>query len=197
MSIHATLARVRDDLDELRVTWGLVGGLAVSVRAEPRFTRDIDVAVAVDDDRAADSLVMALHRRGYVPYASMDQLATGRLATERLWSGDDPGKVSVDLLFSSSGIEPEVAAASERLEVVPGLVLPVATSGHLLVLKLLSRDADRPRDDQDLVHLRQVLSPADLRVAREAASLIMARGTHRGRDLPALLADLLSTSGGA
>jgi hypothetical protein len=34
-------------LDTHRQPWALVGGLAVSVRVEPRFTRDIDLAVAV------------------------------------------------------------------------------------------------------------------------------------------------------
>jgi len=32
----------------------LVGGLAVSARTEPRFTRDLDVAVAVPDDAGAE-----------------------------------------------------------------------------------------------------------------------------------------------
>jgi hypothetical protein len=34
----------------------LVGGLAVSVRAEVRFTRDVDLAVGVVDDGEAESV---------------------------------------------------------------------------------------------------------------------------------------------
>ncbi len=37
------------------VGFALVGGLAVSARSEPRFTRDIDLAVAVDGDQQAES----------------------------------------------------------------------------------------------------------------------------------------------
>ena len=37
--------------------FALVGGLAVSVRAEVRFTRDVDIVVNVLDDRAAEELV--------------------------------------------------------------------------------------------------------------------------------------------
>lgn len=33
-------------LDGLGAAWALVGGLAVSLRAEPRLTRDADLAVA-------------------------------------------------------------------------------------------------------------------------------------------------------
>ena len=32
--------------------FALVGGIAVTVRSEVRFTRDVDLAISVDDDRA-------------------------------------------------------------------------------------------------------------------------------------------------
>jgi len=38
----------------------LVGGLAVSARAEPRLTRDVEVAVAVAGDAEAEPLMQAL-----------------------------------------------------------------------------------------------------------------------------------------
>ncbi|MCA9569093.1 MAG: nucleotidyl transferase AbiEii/AbiGii toxin family protein [Myxococcales bacterium] len=183
---------MRDDLDALGAQWAVVGGLAVSVRAEPRFTRDVDVVVGVADDAGAEGVVAALHARGYRPYASIEQLATGRLATERLWAPEGSG-VRVDLLFASSGLEAEVAAAADRLEVLPGLVVPVACAGHLVVLKLLSRDGDRPRDHADLLALAEHLEPAERARAEAAAALVMSRGTHRGRDVPALLRELLRT----
>ena len=42
----------------------LVGGLAVSLRARERFTRDIDFAVAVATDAIAEQLVMDVQRSG-------------------------------------------------------------------------------------------------------------------------------------
>ena len=45
--------------------WALVGGLAVSVRARPRFTNDLDLAVAVETDQEAESLVYALTMQSY------------------------------------------------------------------------------------------------------------------------------------
>ena len=58
--------------------------MAVSVRAEPRFTRDIDLAVAVADDASAETLVSSLQGRGYSLQLSLEQAAIGRLATVRL-----------------------------------------------------------------------------------------------------------------
>lgn len=89
-----------------------------------------------------------------------------------------------ELLFASSGIEPEIVAAAESLDVFPELVLPVATVAHLVALKLLARDdRDRPQDADDLRALREVATSEDLRRAREAAGLIVERGFGRGRNL--------------
>jgi hypothetical protein len=95
----------------------------------------------------------------------------------------------VDLLFASSGIEPEIVAAADRIEALPGLDLPVARIGHLIALKVLSRD-DRLRP-QDRVDLAALLARADAEAfgqAREALALVTRRGYQRERDLPAALA---------
>ena len=57
------LARVAIDLDQITPSWALVGGLAVGARARPRFTQDLDFAVAVDSDRAAERIVAAMRKR--------------------------------------------------------------------------------------------------------------------------------------
>ena len=55
-SPHLALVHIARLLDSLGRDYALVGGLAVSIRAEVRFTRDVDVAVAVDSDAEAESL---------------------------------------------------------------------------------------------------------------------------------------------
>ena len=72
----------------------------------------------------------------------MEQEATGRLTTARLVPpGEGEAGVVLNVLFASSGIEPEIAEAAEVLEILPGLRVPIASVGHLLALKLLSQDA--------------------------------------------------------
>ena len=180
------------DLYGLADRWALVGGLAVSVRSEPRTTRDVDIAVAVPNDDAAEELVRALLRQRYGVMAAVEQTATGRLSTIRLEPpvAGSAGAV-VDLLFASSGIEAEVCEGADRLEVVEGIVAPVASVGHLIAMKLLSRDDDaRPQDVIDLRALMQVASEEDLAVASAAVELIERRGCARGRDLAAALDDV-------
>jgi hypothetical protein len=173
-------------LDELQQRWALVGGLAVSALTEPRFTRDIDLAVAVRRDAEAESLVHALGRRGYRTLVTVEQEAAARLATVRLVCPSEPGEASLfgDLLFASSGIEGELIDAAEPLEVLPGVRVPVAQAGHLLVLKVLSHSPRRPQDLADIQALVKVAHAGELARARAAARLVMERGFHRGRDVP-------------
>jgi predicted nucleotidyltransferase len=159
-----------------------------------RFTRDVDVAVAVPDDNAAESLVHSLLSK-YRIDASIEQDAMGRLSTVRLIrSGVRTGQeVIVDVLFASSGIEPEIVAYAEQIEVLAGLRVPVASTGHLIAVKLLARDdRTRPQDLADLNALMAVAMPADLEIARQGTTLITRRGFDRGRDLDAALTELIN-----
>lgn len=185
--LEESLRRVFGDLSDLKRPGALVGGLAVSARTEPRFTRDVDVAVVVRDDADAEQLIHALQERGYRTFGLVEQAATSRLAAIRLEGpgakGDRRGDV-VDLLFASSGIESEVVTAADDVEILPGLVTPVATTGHLIALKVLSRDDEkRPLDRADILALLEVATEVDLATARAALSLIEERGYARGKSL--------------
>jgi predicted nucleotidyltransferase len=191
--LEAVLRAAPQDLADLRLRWALVGGLAVSARTEPRFTRDIDLVIAVRDDHDAERAVHALQQRGYQVHALVEQEAAGRLATARLAPrGDDAAGVVLDILFASSGIESEIVEAADPLEILPGLRVPVACVAHLIALKLLSRDdRTRPQDRVDLAQLLRVATPADLDRARAAVALIHDRGFQRDRHLTADLERLI------
>ena len=115
----------------------------------------------------------------------LEQEAAGRLATVRLRPPSaGEGGVIVDLLFASSGIEPEIAKAAEALDILSGLRVPVARIGHLVALKILARDdRQRPQDFDDIRALLLEAEPQDLEDARIALRLIEARGYQRGRVL--------------
>jgi len=193
--LDEVIRRLDDDLGDLGAKWALVGGLAVSVWTEPRFTRDVDVAVAVESDAEAERVVRSLLATGYRVLATIEQEATGRLAAIRLTPvGGEASGVVVDLLFASSGIESEVVTSSQRRQIVSGLSVPVARAGHLMALKLLARDdATRPLDIADLVALRDVADEHELEEARQAVQLITERSYNRGRNLGAALAALLDS----
>jgi len=93
---------------------------------DPRFTKDLDFAIAVASDGEAAEVVLRLRSRGYYPVEVLEQDYVERLSGVRL--GRNGSDVLVDLLFASSGIENEVVAGADRLEVLPRLTIPVATT---------------------------------------------------------------------
>lgn len=97
--------------------FAVVGGLAVSVWTEPRFTRDADFAVVAADDAAAEAVVLFLQVCGYRVLHVFEH-ASGRMSTVRLIPpGGNADGVLVDLLFASSGIEAEADIADARAAV--------------------------------------------------------------------------------
>lgn len=186
---EVALHRIVADLNELGRRFALVGGLAVSVRTEPRLTRDADFAVFVTDDHDAERLVHDLQGRGWVVVTAIEQDAAGRLATVRLAMADtDARGAVVDLLFASSGIEREIVDAADLIDAVPDLHLPVARVSHLIALKVLARDDRlRPNDRVDLAALLRRADAATLSETRRSLTLVTERGFHRGRDLLAAL----------
>ena len=87
-ALEVLLRLVATFFEDRQQQWALVGGLAVSVRTEPRFTRDLDVAVAVSDDLSAERLIYQLHGAGLHTFATVEHEVTKRLSTARL----NPGK---------------------------------------------------------------------------------------------------------
>lgn len=184
MSIfRGVLADVGRDFDTLGRQWALVGALAVAARAEARATFDVDVAIAVEDLKQADEVVSRLRSLGYQWHSHF-----GSFMTSFLVPGDREADLRLDVLFSLTGIEAEVSRRAERIEVLAGLELPVASLGDLIALKLLSAgEPGREHDWRDLRALVARSSPADLRITRDAIALIGARGHASADDLEARL----------
>jgi hypothetical protein len=110
----------------------------------------------------------------------VEQEAVGRMAMVRLSTADG---LSIDLLIASSGIENEIVSNAESLEVVQGVRLPVARTGHLIALKLLSVAPGRETDAADLRNLASVANEDEWNLASEAVTQIQERGFGRGRQL--------------
>lgn len=189
--LETLLHRISGVFDEQMQPWAVVGGLAVSVRTEPRFTRDLDLAVAVSDDQKAEMLVHHLHGAGFRTFATVEHEVKKRLATARLAPFDSHAEgLVLDVLFASSGIEKEICAEAENLVVFPNLCVPVAKIHHLMALKALSRDdRTRPQDAADLKQLIVAAETFDFATACDAARLIEMRGYNRDKDLVKALND--------
>ncbi len=89
------LAEIVCHMRTLKRPFALVGGLAVSVRSEVRFTRDVDLALDVATDAEMKSLVRDLSARGYRAVAVVEHEAIGahRNASASLETGRGGGSL--------------------------------------------------------------------------------------------------------
>jgi hypothetical protein len=194
--LQKALIRLDTDLRALGLQWVLVGGFAVMLRVESRSTRDLDIVLAVTEDRQTDEAVRGLRMRGYQDHPTKPMLfrKDGRLFGVRLVSpaldADDDTVAIVDVLAGCCGVEPEVVAAAEIREALPKLFIPVARSGHLVALKVL---AGRPQDQEDVRALLREIDSRELQLARQTLMLMEERGFNEEKDLLAELEKLLDS----
>jgi hypothetical protein len=188
LSPEAALAHVTGALRHLGRSFALVGGLGVSVRAEVRFTRDVDLVVGVASDADAEGLVVALRGAGYQVIALVEHDDRKRLATVRLRS---PVGITVDLLTASSGLEAEILSRAEEIDLEGVGPVPVARAEELLAMKVLSMDERRLQDRIDAVSLTECNPDLDLQAVRRNLSLIRERGYDRNQDLESKLEEIL------
>jgi hypothetical protein len=181
-ALEAIFWRAVDELEALEARFAVVGGIAIGARIEPRTTKDIDFAIAVEDDAEAEAFVFALRRRGFV-VDSLFQRDDGRIGTVRTWHPRAPG-ILIDFLCATSRIEPEIVAASTPEPIRLDRRAPVATEPHLLAMKI---KAGRKKDAADIESLIQRASQASLKRAEHALRLMQSRGADPKRDLVAEL----------
>lgn len=156
--------------------FALIGGLAVSARATPRFTGDVDFAVWVADDRKAERLVVAMQNAGFMPITVMEDRRDRRLATVRFKSGLHVA----DLLFRFTGIESDIVRGATLRPIIGGFSTRVASVGHLLAMKI---QAGRTKDLLDVESLLSVATAGDRLVAVAAVRKMVRLGNDEGRDL--------------
>ncbi len=176
-------------LRALDVPFALVGGLAVGIHGEARFTRDVDLALVVEDDAEAERIVFLLRESGYIAVALVEHRERSRLATARLAS---PSETIVDLIVATSGIEREVVERAAPMMLEDIGEIPVARPEELLAMKVLSMSARRRHDLGDAVSLILCNAGIDLDAVRENLTKIVERGFSREEDLFAKLETVLA-----
>ena len=155
----------------------------MSIRTVERLTKDMDLAVAVSSDAEAEEIVLSLSRSGYFVDTVIEQDKAKRLSTVRMISKGEV-EMYIDLLFASSGIEPEVVKFAEESEIFSGVSGLVATIPSLIALKVLSANSKtRMQDIIDLQYLIKKATSAENETARDLMRLITERDFNRNKDL--------------
>ncbi len=75
---------VATSLKKAGVRFAVVGGMAVSYRTIERFTKDVDIAIAVENDSEAEMVVQTIKGVGYFADTVVEQDEAVRLSTVRM-----------------------------------------------------------------------------------------------------------------
>ncbi len=148
-------------VENARIAVARIGGAAVNIYVEPRYTKGIDLTVAADRN-GIEALTALLHHAGFVTVRDQDDHES---------SGPDFVQLTresthdiVDLIAAKTPFQRSVI---ERAVRVDGQWLPVATPEDLLVLKLI---ANRSRDRIDAESLART-QPIDWAYVEEWAAV--------------------------
>ena len=156
----------------------IIGGVAASILGRPRFTRDVDLVVLLDQEDWGDFLT-AGERFGFVSRRS-DALDFA-MKTRVLLVHHQPTTIDIDVSFGALPFEEEIISRS-TLQDVGGVLVPIPTPEDLIIMKAV---AHRPRDLADVEAVSDAHPNLDLnRVRRwvgEFASLL---------EMPEIMIDL-------
>ena len=145
--------------ERLRISYALIGGLAVGVHGIPRPTHDLDFTIAIERGRLP-TFFEAVVELGYdVPHEFttgwVDQVAGMPLVKARQWVA---GKtIDVDVFLAESRFQTSLLQRRARAE-VEGISAWIASPEDLILLKLL---ANRPRDIGDIQDILMVQGQLD------------------------------------
>ena len=130
-----------------KIRYLIVGGYAVMKYSEPRFTKDLDVFIATDQENAK-SVYLALKEFG----APLENLSSDDFAHKGYFYQMGKPPLRVDIMMSIPGIEFDIAWKNRELVEFDDLKLFFISRSDLIKAKEAS---GRPQDKIDVEKLKE------------------------------------------
>lgn len=130
MSVFDEFLRLAAKLDQDKVPYALVGGVALAFHGHPRFTEDINILVDTNDVKQMEEILTSL---GYFSSAKPWRRSSG-LILRRFFKTDSGVDFVIDLLEVVGENHCEAVARARVAEGQYGIVR-VATAPDLIALK--------------------------------------------------------------
>lgn len=170
-SVVAALRSIDVFFRSIPLQYCLIGGLAVQIRGEPRFTRDIDICVVVTLEKSQQIIKHILSR--FVPQVSgAEQLALETQILPVVIEGID-----VDVAIGLTGFEQSVIVHASLEQLAEGLLIPVCSANDLIIYKCIAGRAkdlhdistviERNLGKLDVAYIRQILQEFEAALATD------------------------------
>lgn len=161
------LSEIAELLDGSGVRFAITGGLVSAYYSEPRFTQDVDLLVDRAQIAAAlESVTNGLQAAGYVfdEDSLVSSVRTGR--PFQLVHGRECLKLDV----YPRELVPGELGRSVRVELFPGLMLPIVSRADLAISKLIWINRGSHKSRRDFRQLLRRISTEDLHAIRVFAA---------------------------
>jgi hypothetical protein len=139
--VLSTLRLAWTTLQSLRVPMALVGGLALTAWKRPRFTKDVDLLLAIPEPEAK-SAVQQLVAEGFRSKRpeGMVRLPDGTRFVQLIYESPDATlEIQLDLILATSEFHRQAIARRVALpEAELGFAIDVVSCEDLIVLKLIA-----------------------------------------------------------
>lgn len=132
----------------------LIGGLAVSARAKPRATHDIDFLVLADKRFFTTEIPKLAKKLGYKAEILMGNTNDPLNGMVRIYSKDGEGLI--DILPTYWKWQDEVVDGAQYLSMGGGVSIPIARIEDMIILKL------KAGGQQDLLDIEQLIKVAKI-----------------------------------
>jgi hypothetical protein len=149
-------------LEEDRVRYLLVGGLAMNLHGVPRMTMDVDLVIALDAQNV-DQFIRCARRLGLQPQAPVALEALADPAARAQWieqkhmiafalCAPEPSAPTVDILIVHP-LDFDAASARAAVRDAGGVPVRLASVEDMIALKA---NTGRRQDADDVAHLRRL-----------------------------------------
>jgi len=143
------LVKMQEQLAQHNIRSALIGGFTLSVWADPRVTKDVDLKVLLTRDegqRLLDALgadyrtlqpdpLRALRRNGIVFVQNADGFR-------------------IDLMVAEAGFDQEVLRRARHIEILPDAWVWIATAEDIIIYKLLSPRLQDQADVENIIRVQ-------------------------------------------
>ncbi|MBW1787616.1 MAG: nucleotidyltransferase [Deltaproteobacteria bacterium] len=129
------------------IRYMIVGGYAVMKYSEPRFTKDLDIWIAIDRENA-DAVYTALKEFG----APLANLTANDFTQKDYFYQMGRPPLRVDIMMSIPGVEFEEAWNDREVVELEDFKIPFISRSDLILAKKAS---GRPQDKIDVVKLKE------------------------------------------
>lgn len=145
MELDPDFKEFLQSLNENNVRYLVIGGYAVAFHGHPRYTKDLDIWLGMDEDNAA-RVIQALDDFGF---ASLELKPDDFLEPDTVIQlGYPPSRIVLLIGLNSAGFDESYS--QRHIETIDGIQINIIDRANLVRLK---RAAGRPQDLADIDNL--------------------------------------------